>query len=156
MSEIGYKTYRMIDEQSFLSRFEHVGECLVTRQGLKQYRCKCPAHASQGVNHKNMIVSFARDGRILMHCYGGCGAGEILSAIGLSWQDIMPDAPQEAHRSPLQPPAMGKGYRDTLLELAKAQNASQRLSRADEIRAFREWKRNRDEVEFPVQERKGV
>lgn len=50
------------------------------------WRAKCPACG--GSSRKVAIAE--RDGRVLVHCFGGCKAIEVLEAVGLSWPDIMP------------------------------------------------------------------
>ena len=67
------------------------------------WRAKCPACG--GTSRKLTIAE--RDGKVLLHCFGGCKAGEALEAAGLTWADIMPprhwpESPEErrqAHRA---------------------------------------------------------
>ena len=30
------------------------------------------------------------DGRVLLHCFGGCATQDVLDAVGLDWSDLMP------------------------------------------------------------------
>ncbi|RZZ88920.1 hypothetical protein [Pseudoxanthomonas winnipegensis] len=44
-----------------------------------------------------------RDGKVLLHCFGGCKAIEVLEAVGLGWSDIMPprswpESPEDRRR----------------------------------------------------------
>ncbi len=59
-------------------------------------RAKCPSCGGQ--SRKLSITQV--DNRVLLHCFGGCKAIEVLEAVGLSWADIMPprnkpESPQE-------------------------------------------------------------
>ena len=40
----------------------------------------------------SLAISQTPDGLILIHCFSGCGASDILSAIGLSLRDLYPDS----------------------------------------------------------------
>ncbi len=50
------------------------------------WRARCPA--CEGRSRKLSIAE--SDGRVLIHCFGGCAAADVLAAVGLGWKDIMP------------------------------------------------------------------
>ncbi len=55
-----------------------------------KYRAKCPVrHHSSGDSTLSLL--FNTDGRILIHCHGGCEANDVLESIGLSLSDLYPD-----------------------------------------------------------------
>lgn len=63
------------------------------------WRARCP---SCGGRSRKVSVT-ERDGRVLLHCFGGCRAIEVLEAVGLGWQDVMPprtwpESPEERRR----------------------------------------------------------
>jgi hypothetical protein len=60
----------------------------VSKRG-DSYRAKCPAHGGRSTSTLN--VTEVDDGRILLHCFHGCSALEVLSSIGLEFADIMPE-----------------------------------------------------------------
>jgi len=66
----------------FLSYFEKS-----YRSGKDEYQCLCPAH-----NDKTASLSIKNlpDERILIHCFAGCTANDILGAVGLTFDDIVP------------------------------------------------------------------
>jgi hypothetical protein len=66
----------------FLSYFEKS-----YRSGKDEYQCLCPAH-----NDKTASLSIKNlpDERILIHCFAGCAANDILEAVGLTFDDIVP------------------------------------------------------------------
>lgn len=58
------------------------------------WRARCPACG--GRSQKLSIAE--RDGKVLIHDFGGCSASEVLAAVGLNWADIMP--PRDRPESP--------------------------------------------------------
>jgi hypothetical protein len=72
----------------------------VKRTGQNKWQACCPAHAD-----KSPSLSFKQveDGRILLHCFGGCSTHEVVSAIGLEMSDLFP--PRESNYKPLSRPA---------------------------------------------------
>ena len=64
------------------------------------WRARCPS--CEGRSRK---LSVAESGdRVLVHCFGGCAAIDVLQAVGLSWADIMPprswpESPDERRRA---------------------------------------------------------
>lgn len=69
--------------QMLLSRLEHV------EQRGEQYRAKCPVHG--GKSRSSLSVRETGDGRILIHCFGGCDALEVVNVCGLEMIDLMPE-----------------------------------------------------------------
>lgn len=65
----------------FLSRLQKV-----KRNGNSWMAC-CPAHDDKT---PSMTVRDA-DGRILIHCFAGCDTRSILNAVGMDWEDVMPE-----------------------------------------------------------------
>jgi hypothetical protein len=64
---------------AFLSRLEAVRG----RDG--SWSARCPAHADRS---PSLSVKELGDGRILIHCFGGCGTDAILGALGLGIGDL--------------------------------------------------------------------
>lgn len=50
------------------------------------WRALCPAHENK--HTLSLKISQAPDGKILIHCFAGCGAADVLEAIGLSLSDL--------------------------------------------------------------------
>lgn len=48
---------------------------------------RCPAHEDRS---PSLTVKELDDGRILMHCFAGCGTDAVLGVIGLTLQDLFP------------------------------------------------------------------
>jgi len=53
-----------------------------------QYMACCPAHDDK---NPSLSLKFLNDGRILINCYAGCAANDVLRAIDLSLSDLYPD-----------------------------------------------------------------
>ena len=76
--------------ETLLTRLEKVSE-----KSTGQYAALCPAHD----DHNPSLSVTANDDRILVHCFAGCGAEEILASVDLSLSDLF-DKPME--RGPIR------------------------------------------------------
>lgn len=66
----------------------------VRKTGKGSWLACCPAHEDRSPS-----LSIAeRDDRVLLHCFAGCSALEVLGAVGLDFVDVMP--PRRADYSP--------------------------------------------------------
>jgi hypothetical protein len=70
----------------------------VKRTGKDKWSACCPCHDSK--SGASLSIQETDDGRILLHDHGGCGAAEILSAIGLEFSDLYPPRPVNGHYAP--------------------------------------------------------
>lgn len=68
---------------ALLSRLDGVRET-----GRGRWSAKCPSHADSS---PSLSVREMDDGRVLLHCFAGCGAADVLDALGLTWADVMPE-----------------------------------------------------------------
>ena len=59
----------------------------VQRIGNDRYKAICPAHDDRSPS----LAIKEDEGRLLLHCFGGCETSVVLGAIGLDFTDIMPD-----------------------------------------------------------------
>jgi hypothetical protein len=50
------------------------------------YRACCPAHESK--SRSSLSIRQSDDGRVLLHCFGGCSALQIVHALGLELKDL--------------------------------------------------------------------
>lgn len=48
----------------------------------------CPAHRDRT---PSLTVRALDDGRILVHCFAGCGAADVMASIGLETADLFPE-----------------------------------------------------------------
>ncbi len=75
--------YSVSKLNTLLSHLEHVD-----KRGDK-YRAKCPSH--EGKSTASLAITEKDDGRILIHCFGGCDTSEVLSSLGLEMTDLFPE-----------------------------------------------------------------
>ena len=54
----------------------------------------CPAHGDKSPSLSIREI----DDRTLIHCFGGCGAIEVLEAVGLDWSALYPPRDPDTHR----------------------------------------------------------
>jgi hypothetical protein len=64
----------------------------VKQTGADRWRARCPSHGSKSLT---LVVRQMDDGRVLLKCHAGCGAAEVLGAVGLEFDALFPDNPQE-------------------------------------------------------------
>lgn len=74
--------------QEFLNRLNGV------KPNGKGYMARCPAHDDR---QQSLSVSQGDDGRILLKCFAGCEAQDIVAAMGLDMRDLFPN---NANRAP--------------------------------------------------------
>lgn len=85
------QTQSTVNPDILLNRLEHV------RQIGVGWRAKCPAH--EGKSTASLSIAQGDDGRILMHCFGGCDVLTILNVCGLEMGDLFPQ--RITHDTPL-------------------------------------------------------
>ena len=69
----------------FVSRLDKVRST-----GRGRWIACCPAHDDR---IPSLTVGEGSDGRVLVHCFGGCSVEQVVGAVGLSLSEIMPDGP---------------------------------------------------------------
>lgn len=60
----------------------------VKKTGNGTWKACCPAHEDRS---PSMSVKEGGDGTILVHCFAGCSATDIVMAVGLELHDLFPD-----------------------------------------------------------------
>jgi len=61
---------------------------MVKRTGVDRWLACCPAHDDK---RPSLAIRECEDGRLLIHCFAGCGVESIVSAIGLELADLFPE-----------------------------------------------------------------
>lgn len=56
------------------------------KAGERSWSARCPAHADKGPSLKVTDV----DGKLLIKCFAGCTAAEVVAAMGLNLSDLFP------------------------------------------------------------------
>ena len=60
----------------------------VRRTGPSRWLAGCPAHQDRS---PSLSIHELDDGRVLIHCFAGCGAIEVLDSLGLDWSALFPE-----------------------------------------------------------------
>jgi hypothetical protein len=60
----------------------------VRRTGAGRWIARCPAHDDRT---PSLSIRELDDGRVLLHCFAGCSAADVLSAVGLELSDLFPE-----------------------------------------------------------------
>jgi hypothetical protein len=69
--------------ETLLSRLDKV-----RRTGAGRWVARCPSHRDKT---PSLSIRELDDGRVLVHCFGGCAAGDVLNAVGLELSDLFPE-----------------------------------------------------------------
>lgn len=77
----------------------------IRRNGPNKWLCKCPSHTDRS---PSLSVKLADDDKILMHCFAGCSISEIVSAVGLTLADLMPENHQGYDRTRTRAPRFSR------------------------------------------------
>lgn len=59
----------------------------VRQTGPSRWIARCPAHDDRS---PSLAVRETDDGRILIHCFGGCDVSAVVTAVGLTLSDLFP------------------------------------------------------------------
>lgn len=70
---------------TFLSRLHGV-----RRTGAGRWIARCPAHDDR---RPSLCVAELDDGRVLVHCFGGCATEHVLAVVDLEFSDLYPPRP---------------------------------------------------------------
>jgi len=92
----------------------------VRKTGDGKWLACCPAHQDKS---PSLAIKQTDDGKILIHCFAGCEVDVIVSAVGLTLADLMPDNP--TYKKGSKPPKFNKyelfdriAYESIILSLA--------------------------------------
>jgi DNA primase len=103
----------------------------VRQKGEGQYMACCPAHDDKS---PSLSVAEAKDGRILVKCFSGCGALDVITAIGLEWDDLFPESDKH-YRSLAKHVGLHSTVNDRVISLAEEdERQGKRLSQEDKQR----------------------
>lgn len=69
----------------------------VRQTGPGRWIAKCPAHDDRG---PSLSIREIDDGTILVNDFAGCGAVDVMAAVGLELKDLFPERPTDHRRKP--------------------------------------------------------
>lgn len=70
--------------ETLLSRLDGVK----AGNGVGRFIARCPAHDDRS---PSLTIRGEDDGRILIHCFAGCSAVDVVQSLGLSMSDLFPE-----------------------------------------------------------------
>ncbi|HZT72897.1 MAG TPA: hypothetical protein VE996_04530 [Terriglobales bacterium] len=74
----------------------HVAARLHARPtGPGRWIARCPAHDDRS---PSLSIREGREGRVVIHCFGGCASAAVLAAAGISWRDMLGAPPTAEQR----------------------------------------------------------
>lgn len=94
MSPPKWSTRSVSKVQTLLDRLDKV-----RREREGQWNACCPAHQDRS---PSLAVGETEDGRVLVHCHGGCSVDDVLAAVGLDMTDLYPDTTKTSYPSLMQ------------------------------------------------------
>ena len=117
----------MID--NLLNRLEKV-----KAKRANQWVACCPAHQDQS---PSLAIALTQDGRILLNCWAGCSALDVITAVGLDWSALFP--PKDNYKSIMEHLKPKRGSVDDYVVAAYDSDMSRgkKVSQTDKQR-FRE------------------
>src|SRR4051812_28385711 len=72
----------------------------VKPNGRDKWVSRCPSHEDRA---PSLSIRAMPDGRVLVHCFAGCGAADVIGAVGLDFGDLFEKALGD-HMPPVRHP----------------------------------------------------
>lgn len=82
--------------EALLSRLQKV-----KARGNDRWSACCPAHSDKS---PSLSIRLLDDGRILIHCFTGCGAADVISAVGLEYAELFPEESKDHSKPAVRQP----------------------------------------------------
>jgi hypothetical protein len=101
--------------------------------GALRWSACCPSHADKT---PSLAIREMPDGRVLVHCFRGCSALDVVGAVGLEISDLMPE-PLDHHFAPVRKPWSDTdalrllAFESSVVVLALADFAEGRINEVD-------------------------
>lgn len=98
----------------------------VRNTGAGTWVACCPAHQDKS---PSLAIREMEDGRILLHCFAGCSAVDVVSAMGFELSDLFPDSERSSRvRNPFPlRDVLSLLYRESLIVMLAAKNVAKKL-----------------------------
>ena len=102
---------------NILTKLDKVTAKKPTKDGLSQWQAVCPAHDDKS---PSLTITEASDGTVLVKCWAGCNANEIVKALGLELKDLFPCTQLTNKPSKLQPSKRAIAHERLIISIAEA------------------------------------
>jgi hypothetical protein len=83
----------------------------VQPNGDRRWMACCPAHDDRS---RSLSIGESVSGKTLINCFAGCGAIEVLHALGMDWKDAMPPDDRIVDGRPERPPYNAQAVLESL------------------------------------------
>lgn len=113
--------------EKIVNAIEHIRQT-----GPDSWLARCPAHDDKS---PSLSIKDVGGGRTLIHCHAGCGALDVLDALGLEWGDLYP--PQETRHRPARK-ELNKTVDELVVDIALADLREGKPLSADDKQRCRE------------------
>ena len=100
--------------------------------GDGKWIARCPSHNDKS---PSLSVMEKSDGRVLIHCHAGCGAIEVLEAVGLSYESLFP---ADGHYPGRRVMAAKETIDSLVIEIAEYERGKGKRLTKSEIERYRE------------------
>jgi len=87
----------------------------VQKKGERKWLCSCPAHAD---SDPSLAVTATNNGKILLKCFAGCSAMDVVQSMGLKLEDLFPDAYEEPPMAFAQREMAAKAKKESKVDYA--------------------------------------
>jgi len=101
-----------------------------TKEG--QWMACCPAHEDK---NESLSIKELPDGRILIHCFAECAASEVLSSVGLGYEDLFPD--RESRNQTRQKISWSEAYKILSMEGLVLFHVAKAIQRGEKVESDR-------------------
>ena len=119
--------------------------------GKDSWIARCPAHPDSS---PSLSIKEQSDGTVLVHCHAGCGALEVITAVGVDWADLFPPSDRNYHA---EKKTFNRSVDELVVEIAIADRAAGKLqSQADKDREFEAFGRLISETPSPEDTRQDI
>jgi len=118
-----------------ISKLNHVKEVKPRRKNKRSWIAQCPAH-----NDKNpsLYVDEAPNGNVLVKCWSGCGAIDVIRSVGEEWPILFPE---DGYRQEAKKIVQDVNYHELRLEIGRASRGrGEKQSKADKDSELESWK----------------
>ncbi len=72
--------------EKLVSKLNHAKEVKARKGHTRSWVALCPSHDDKS---PSLCIDEADNGKILIKCWAGCGANEVIDSVGMKYHDVM-------------------------------------------------------------------
>lgn len=77
-----------------VSKLNHAKEVKARKGHTRSWVALCPSHDDKS---PSLCIDEADNGKVLIKCWSGCGANEVIDSVGMKYHELFPDDGYECH-----------------------------------------------------------